>query len=46
MKQKEIDSEYRTNLSISKHLLMITAWISELIKEEQNKVILVLFDIM
>lgn len=42
---KEIDSEYRTNLSISKHLLMVTAWITELSKEEQNKVRLYLFNI-
>ena len=41
---KEIDSEYRTNLSIPKHLLMVTAWITELSKEEQNKVGLFLFN--
>ena len=41
---KEIDSEYRTNLSIPKHLLMVTAWITELSKEEHNKVELFLFN--
>ncbi len=41
---KEIDSEYRTNLSIPKHFLMVTAWIIELSKEEQNKVGLFLFN--
>lgn len=39
---KEIDLHYKTNLSIPKHLLMVTAWITELSKEEQNKVVLYL----
>lgn len=43
-KLKEIDSEYRSNLGISKHLLMVTAWITELSKEEQNKIGLYLFN--
>lgn len=45
-KLKEIDYEYRTNLRIPKHLIMVTAWISELSKEEQNKVGLYLFNIL
>lgn len=43
---KEIDSEYRNNFSIPKHLLMVTAWITELSKKEQNKVELYLCNIL
>ncbi len=41
---KEIDIEYKTNLNIPKHILMITAWITELSKDDQNKVRLYLFN--
>lgn len=41
---KEIDEEYRKYQSISKHIFMIVARITELSKEEQNKVVLYLFN--
>lgn len=39
---KVIDEEYRNTLNISKYILLIVARITELNKEEQNKVILML----
>ncbi len=41
---KEIDIEYKTNLNIPKYILMITAWIIELSKDDQNRVGLYLFN--
>lgn len=41
---KEIDLDYKTNLDIPKNLLMVTAWISGLSKDEPNKVSLYLFN--
>lgn len=41
---KKIDTEYKTNLNIPKHLLMVVAWITELSKGEQNKVGIYLFN--
>lgn len=41
---KEIDDEYRQFQSIPKYILMIVARISELSKEEQNKIGLYLFN--
>lgn len=43
---KEIDEDYRKNLDIPKYILMIVARITELKKEEQNKISLYLFNIM
>lgn len=43
---KEIDKEYRQNLSIPKYILMLVARITELKKEEQNKIGLYLFNIL
>ena len=37
-KLKAIDEEYRKNLSIPKYILMIVARITELNKEDQNKI--------
>ncbi|MBS5858342.1 MAG: hypothetical protein ACLTKT_03130 [Clostridia bacterium] len=37
-KLKAIDEEYRMNLSIPKYILMIVARITELNKEDQNKI--------
>lgn len=37
-KLKAIDEEYRMNLSIPKYILMIAARITELNKEDQNKI--------
>jgi hypothetical protein len=41
---KDIDEEYRKNLNIPKYILMIVARITELRKEEQNKIGLYLFN--
>lgn len=41
---KEIDEEYRQNLNIPKYILMIVARITELSKEEQNKIGIYLFN--
>lgn len=39
-----IDPNYTSSFNILKHILMVSAWISELSKEEQNKVGLYLFN--
>jgi hypothetical protein len=41
---KEIDEEYSKSLTINKTILMIVSRISELSKEEQNKIVLYLFN--
>ena len=41
---KGMDEEYRRNLNIPKFILMIIARITELSKEEQNKICLYLFN--
>ncbi len=41
---KEIDEEYIQNLNIPKYILMIVARITELSKEEQNKIGIYLFN--
>lgn len=41
---KEIDKEYRNTLNIPKYILLIVARITELRKEEQNKIALYLFN--
>lgn len=41
---KEIDNEYGKNLNINQYILMVTAKITELTKEEQNQVVLYLFN--
>lgn len=41
---KEIDDEYRKYQSIPKYILMIVARITELSKDEQDKVVLYLFN--
>ena len=41
---KNLDEEYRQNLSFLKFILMIVARITELNKEEQNKIGLYLFN--
>ena len=43
---KDIDEEYRKYKTISKHILMIVARISELSKEDQNQIILYLFNLI
>ena len=43
---KDIDEEYRKYKIISKHILMIVARISELSKEEQNQIVLYLFNLI
>lgn len=43
---KDIDEEYRKYKTISKHILMIVARISELSKEEQNQIVLYLFNLI
>ena len=43
---KEIDEEYRKYQIIPKHILMIVAIITELSKEEQNKIGMYLFNII
>lgn len=43
-RMKEIDSDYGKNLIINRYILMITARITELSKEEQNKIGLYLFN--
>ena len=41
---KEIDEEYIQNLNIPKYILMIVARITELSKEQQNKIGIYLFN--
>ena len=41
---KEIDEDYRISQNIPKHILMIVARITELSKEDQNKIGLYLFN--
>lgn len=41
---KEIDEEYKIYQSIPKYILMIVARITELSKDEQNKIVLYLFN--
>ena len=41
---KSIDPDYTSSFTMPKHILMVSAWISELSKEEQNKVGLYLFN--
>ena len=41
---KEIDNEYGKNLHINQYILMVTAKITELTKEEQNQIALYLFN--
>ena len=41
---KEIDEDYRLSQNIPKHILMIVARITELSKEDQNKIGLYLFN--
>ena len=41
---KSIDPDYKSNFDIPKHLLIVTAWITELSKGKQNKVGLYLFN--
>ena len=41
---KEIDEDYRINQIIPKHILMIVARITELNKDEQNKIEMYLFN--
>ena len=41
---KELDNEYGKYLYINQYILMVTSKISELSKEEQNQVILYLFN--
>lgn len=43
---KQIDDEYRKYQSIPKYILMVVAKITELNKEEQNKIGLYLFNII
>lgn len=41
---KEIDEDYRIHQNIPKHILMVVARITELSKDEQNKICLYLFN--
>ncbi len=43
---KKIDNEYGKNLHINQYILMITAKITELTKEEQNQIALYLYNIV
>lgn len=43
---KEIDQDYRKTQNIPKHILMIVARITELNREEQNKIALYAFNII
>ena len=41
---KELDNEYGKNLRINPYILMVTAKITELIKEEQNQIAMYLIN--
>lgn len=46
IKLKEIDDEYRKYQNMPKYILMIVARITELNKEDQNKMALYVFNIL